>query len=132
MKQTIRLFFTALLFSLALIGSAQARSDIKDGNAMVKPEKGVKFSIDGATLGKAELYGYIADLRDTDKITGVVLKKGGDDEQRRIIGSIAKALGLKSFEQDGRELKDIPQPQDTPKPPPIESAEPAAAGSDTH
>ena len=64
--------------------------------------------------------------------TGVVLKKGGDDEQRRIIGSIAKALGLKSFEQDGRELKDIPQPQDTPKAPPIENAEPAAASSDTH
>ncbi len=120
----------ALAFGLVLAGAAAARSDIKDGNALVKPVKDEKYSIDGVILGKAELYGYMGGLRDDEHITGIVLKRGGTDEQRRIIGVIAKTLGLKSFEQDGRDLKEIAQPQDTPAPPPIEpdaaqSAQPA-------
>lgn len=103
-------------------GVASARSDIKDGNAMVKPEKNARYSIDGATMGKAELYGYIGDLRDTDHITGIVLKKGGDDEQRHIIATIAKTLGLKSYEQDGRELRELPQPETAPPAPAVDAA----------
>ncbi len=126
MKKTTA-WIAALAFGLAAAGGAQARSDIRDGNAMVKPEKNARYSIDGVTMGKAELYGYIGDLRDTDHITGIVLKKGGDDEQRHIIATIAKTLGLKSFEQDGRELKEIPQPQTPPPAPAIENPAPAAA-----
>lgn len=120
----------ALAFGLVLAGSAFARSDIKDGNAMVKPAKDDKYSIDGVTMGKAELYGYMGGLRDDEHITGIVLKRGGTDEQRKIIGVIAKTLGLKSYEQDGRDLKEIPQPETKPAPPPIEQpaaeAQPAA------
>lgn len=115
----------AWLAALALVlagGLAQARSDIRDGNALIKPEKNARYSIDGFTMGKAELYGYIGDLRDSQHITGIVLKKGGDDEQRHIIATIAKALGLKSFEQDGRELKELPQPDLPATPPPVEPA----------
>ncbi|WP_395681678.1 hypothetical protein [Dokdonella sp.] len=112
-------------------GSAFARSDIRDGNAMVKPVSGDKYSIDGSTMGKAELYGYMGGLRDDEHITGIVLKRGGTDEQRKIIGVIAKTLGLKSFEQDGGDLKEIPQPETKPAPPPIEqpaaTEQPAAA-----
>lgn len=129
-KQLLKTLIVMLAMALAMVGSAQARSDIKDGNALVKPSKNIKFTIDGVTLGKAELYGYMADLRDTDHITGIVLKKGGDDEQRRIIGSIAKALGLKSFEQDGGDLKAIPQPEGEQHAPPIEA--PAAAADAVH
>lgn len=101
----------ALALSLLAAGAAFARSDIRDGNAMVQPVKGDKYSIDGAIMGKAELYGYLGGLRDDDHITGIVLKRGGSDEQRRVIGSIAKTLGLKSFEQAGGDLKEIPQPE---------------------
>lgn len=124
----------ALAFGLVLAGGVAARSDIKDGNAMVKPVKDDKYSIDGVTMGKAELYGYMGNLRDDEHITGIVLKRGGTDEQRKIIGVIAKTLGLKSFEQDGGDLKEIPQPETKPAPPPIEQpaaeaqpAQPAAA-----
>jgi len=70
------------------------------------------------------LYGLMGDMRDTDHITGIVLKRGGSDEQRRVIGSIAKTLGLKSFEQDGSDLKEIPQPATKPAAPPIEQPAP--------
>lgn len=135
MKKTTKGLIAALAFGLAMGGAAHARSDIKDGNALVKPAKDDRYSIDGNTFDKASLYGYIGDLRDTDHITGIVLKKGGDDEQRRVIGSIAKALGLKSFEQDGRELKEIPQPQtQQPAAPAADGAAPApeSGGEATH
>jgi hypothetical protein len=103
----------------ALAGVAMA-NDVRDGNAMVTPARGDKYSIDGSTMGKAELFGYLSDLKDTDHLTGVVLKRGGDDEQRRVIGSIARTLGLQSFEQDGGDLKPIAQPAAPPAPPPIE------------
>jgi hypothetical protein len=95
---------------------------VRDGNAMVVPVKGDKYSIDGSTMGKAELFGYISDLKDREKLTGLVLKKGGDDEQRRSIASIAKTLELKAFEQDGGDLKPIDAPAGaTPPPPPIDN-----------
>lgn len=93
---------------------AFARSDIRDGNAMVGPVKGERYSIDGVTMGKAELYGYIGDLRDSEHVTGIVLKRGGSDEQRHIIGVIARTLQLKAFEQDGRQLKPIDLPPEQP------------------
>ncbi len=118
-------FLRGLMLAAGMVAAAGAfaRSDIRDGNAMVKPEKNDRYSIDGAVLGKAELYGYIGDLRDTDGIKGIVLKRGGTDEQRKIIGSIARALKLKAFEQDGRDLKsiDLPPEAAAPVPPPIEN-----------
>ncbi|MEP7044917.1 MAG: hypothetical protein ABI843_17775 [Dokdonella sp.] len=116
---------SGVILSLGLLAatSAFARSDVRDGNAMVQPVKNTKFSIDGSTLGKAELFGYISDLKDREHLTGVVLKRGGDDEQRKIIGSIARTLQLKAFEQDGGDLKpiDLPAAAPTPPPPPIEN-----------
>lgn len=107
---------------LAAVG-AFARSDVRDGNAMIKPEKNDRYSIDGSVMGKAELYGYIGDLRDREKLSGLVLKRGGNDEQRRVIGSIARAMQLKAFEQEGGELKsiDLPAEAPAPAPPPIEN-----------
>lgn len=107
---------------LAVMGSAFARSDVRDGNAMVGPVKTDKYSIDGSIMGKAELYGYMGDLRDREHITGIVLKRGGNDDQRHVIGSIARTLQLKAFEQDGGDLKPIDLPAVAPPPPPIENA----------
>ncbi|MFI4970387.1 MAG: hypothetical protein ACHP7D_09285 [Lysobacterales bacterium] len=118
-----------LALGLVTLGVAQARSDVRDGNAMIQPVKGDKYSIDGATMGKAELYGYIGDLRDRERLTGLVLKRGGDDEQRHVIGSIARTLQLKAFEQDGGDLKpiDLPAAAPTPPPPPIDGKPQTAA-----
>jgi|GEM_PF-940943 hypothetical protein len=119
----------ALAFGLLMMGAAVARSDVRDGNAIVRPEKNDKFSIDGATMGKAELYGYIGDLRDREHLTGLALKRGGTDEQRHVIGSIARTLQLKAFEQDGGDLKpiDLPPNQPAAAPPAIDNKPDAAA-----
>ena len=98
MKMIMRVAMLALV--LVAAGSAFARSDVRDGNAMVKPQGEDKYSIDGFTMGKAELFGYISELKETQSATGIVLKRGGNDEQRRVIGSIARTLQLKAFEQD--------------------------------
>ena len=118
----------AALLALVLVatGTALARSDVRDGNAMVKPQGEDKYTTDGFTMGKAELFGYISELKETQSATGIVLKRGGNDEQRRVIGSIARTLQLKAFEQDGRELKSIDLPPEVavPTPPPVEEQQP--------
>jgi hypothetical protein len=115
-----------LALVLVATGSAFARSDVRDGNAMVKPQDGDKYSIDGFQMGKAELFGYISELKETQSVTGIVLKRGGNDEQRRVVGSIARTLQLHAFEQDGRELRaiDLPPEAATPAPPPIDQQQP--------
>lgn len=120
----VKTIMRAVVLALVLVatGSAFARSDVRDGNAMVKPHNGDKYSIDGFQMGKAELFGYISELKETQSVTGIVLKRGGNDEQRRVIGSIARTLQLHAFEQDGRELRaiDLPPEVATPAPPAID------------
>jgi hypothetical protein len=121
-------FICGMVIALGLVaaGGASARSDVRDGNALVQPGKNQKYSIDGFTMGKAELFGYISDLKDREHLTGIVLKRGGDDEQRKVIGSIARTLQLKAFEQEDGELKPIDQPAAAPPPPPIDNKQEAA------
>ncbi|MGA9341685.1 MAG: hypothetical protein WBV61_05060 [Rhodanobacteraceae bacterium] len=98
-----------LVLGLALVPVAQivAASDVESGNAMVKPAAHDRYSIDGFVMGKAELFGYISDLKDREHLSGLVLRRGGSDAQRSAIGSIANTLKLKAFEQDGGDLKPI-------------------------
>jgi hypothetical protein len=129
-EATVKMIMRAAMLALVLVaaGSAFARSDVRDGNAMVKPQGADKYSIDGFTMGKAELFGYISELKETQSATGIVLKSGGNDEQRRVVGSIARTLQLKAFEQDGRELKsiDLPPEAATPAPPPLDDQQPVS------
>jgi hypothetical protein len=96
--------------SVFLAGAVHAASSIKDGRAIVTPAKDDRYSIDAFTFGKAELFGYISDLKDTKKITGIVLKNGrkpaekATDEQKRSVASIGSTLELETFTQDGKEL----------------------------
>lgn len=98
-----------LVLSLFLAGIAQAAS-IRDGRAVVTPAKEDRYVIDNYTFGKAELFGYISDLKETKKITGIVLKNGRNkdsqatDEQRKSIASIGNTLQLETFTQDDKEL----------------------------
>jgi hypothetical protein len=110
---------TMLALGLLTAAAAFARGDIRDNRAWVKPEKGDKFSINGYTMGKVELYGYLGQLRDDEHITGVVLRSGGDDAQRQAITSSAKTLQIEAFEQDGGDLKPLtaaPAPAPAPTP----------------
>ena len=101
-----------LVLSLFLAGAAQAGS-IRDGKAVVTAAKEDRYKIDSYTFGKAELFGYISDLKETKKITGIVLKNGhgkdnqATDEQRHSIASIGNTLQLETFTQDGKELTPI-------------------------
>ncbi|MGA9421263.1 MAG: hypothetical protein WBW61_02810 [Rhodanobacteraceae bacterium] len=106
----MRKWLLGLVFGLALLPAAQlaGASDVKDGNAMVKPAPHDRYAIDGFVMGKAELFGYISDLKDREHLSGVVLRRGGNDAQRKAVGSIANTLELKAFEEDGGELKAIP------------------------
>lgn len=98
-----------LVFASAMFSASVAAADIKKGRAMVSPAKDTRFSIDSFTFGKAELFGYMSDLKDSKNITGIVLKgkKGSElasDEHKRIVGSIGNTLQLETFVQDGKEL----------------------------
>ncbi len=98
-----------LALSLFLAGIAHAAS-IRNGRAVVTPAKQDRYTIDSYTFGKAELFGYISDLKETKKITGIVLKNGSSkdsqatDEQRHSVASIGNTLQLETFTQDGKEL----------------------------
>jgi len=113
-----------LAFGLVMAAAAFARGDVRDNRAWVKPEKGEKFSINGYTMGKVELYGYLGQLRDDEHITGVVLRKGASETQTKAIVSSARTLQIEAFEDDGGDLKKldtsapaVPATPATPAPP---------------
>ncbi|HMM66649.1 MAG TPA: hypothetical protein PKC03_06875 [Dokdonella sp.] len=97
------------MLALFLSGVVHA-GDIRDGRAIVTPAKEDRYKIDSYTFGKAELFGYISELKETKKITGIVLKNGrresnkATDEQRHSVASIGNTLHLETFTQDGGEL----------------------------
>ena len=119
MIKIVRVALLALGFLTA--AAAFARGDVRDDRAWVKPEKADKFSINGYTMGKVELYGYLGQLRDDEHIKGIVLRHGGTDAQRQVITSTAKTLQIEAFEEDGRDLKPLvaaPAPAAAPTPAP--------------
>jgi hypothetical protein len=126
----IKIVRVALLaLGLLTAAAAFARGDVRDNRAWVKPEKADKFSINGYTMGKVELYGYLGQLRDDEHITGVVLRRGGDDAQRQVITSSARTLQIEAFEEDGGDLKPLvaaPAPAAAPTPAPAPA--PASGG----
>ncbi len=123
----------ALAMGLAAMTGAHARPDVRDGNAIVNAVRGNKYSIDGATMGKAELFGYISDLKDREHLTGLLIKGAVSSEQRQSIASIARTLQLKAFEQGDAGLQSIDLPSAAPVPaaPPIDgaAADDSSAGS---
>ena len=108
MNKFVRIAVLAL--GLVMAATAFARGDIRDDRAWVKPEKGDRFSINGYTMGKVELYGYLGQLRDDEHIKGVVLRHGASDAQKQAIVSSAKTLQIEAFEEDGGDLKPLAAP----------------------
>lgn len=124
MRKSIVLSFAA--FSLAAASLAFARDPIRDGKLQITPAKADRFEAAEYTLGKAELYGYVSDLKDTKKITGIVLLKGdrATDMQKHLVAITAKAQQLDAFiDLDGKMQTLVdPTPSADASPPPIEGA----------
>jgi hypothetical protein len=95
------------------LSTAAHAGEVRDGRAIVTPAKEDRYTIGSYTFGKAELFGYISDLKETRKITGIVLKNGrsdsskATDEQRHSVASIGNTLHLETFTQDGKKLEPL-------------------------
>jgi len=102
--------FALLLSALA----AQARDSFDGDRLIVKPYKGDTFETGEYRFGKAELYGYVGDLKDSKHIKGMLLRDGGkaSDEQKHIVATIAQSQQIDAvIELDGKQ-----QPLVDPKP----------------
>lgn len=129
-----KLILASLAFAAMLSASlAVARDPIRDNRLVITPAKGDHFEAAEYTLGKAELYGYVSDLKDTKKITGILLSRGdkATDMQKHLIAITAKAQQLDAFiDLDGKVqplVDPTPSPETTP--PPIDNA---GAASNAH
>ncbi len=129
----MRKFITILfaISSLCIAAAGFARDPIDDGRLQVKPYKTDRFEAAEYILGKAEFFGYVGDLKDSKKITGIVLLKGdrASDEQKHVVAITAKAQNLEAFiDLDGKVQPLIdPTPAASAVPPPITTAAPAPA-----
>jgi len=98
------LFSTAVaLFCLA--GASHARDAINDGKLQIKPIKDNQFEVGEYRFGKAEFFGYVGDLKDSKKITGLLLKQGekATVEQKHVVFITAQTQQIDAFiEMDGK------------------------------
>ena len=120
MRKFIVLSFAVV--SLIAATSAFARDPIKDGKLMISPAKADRFEAAEYTLGKAELYGYVSELKDSKKITGIVIMHGdkATDMQKHLIAITAKAQQIDAFiDLDGKTQTLVdPTPSTDPATPP--------------
>ncbi len=103
MRKFITTAIAVALFCLA--GASHARDPINDGKLQVKPVKDNQYEVGEYRLGKGEFFGYVGDLKDSNKITGIVLKQGekASVEQKHIIAVTAKSQQIDAFiELDGK------------------------------
>ncbi|MGB0135161.1 hypothetical protein, partial [Dokdonella sp.] len=107
-----RTSLVVLLLGMFMAGAVHAGS-IKDGRITVKPAKDDRYQVDGYTFGKAELFGYLSELKETKNITAIILRDGSKsstkatDEQRNSIASIGTTLQLETFTQQGRDVEPL-------------------------
>src|SRR6185312_928930 len=100
---------------------------IENGNLLIKPAKNNMFATGGYVLGKAELYGYIGELKDSKKITGIVLRDAdrATPEQKHLLAVTAQAQHIDALVENDDKLEPLADP--TPVVPAAAPAEPAAA-----
>ena len=131
-EKPMRKLVLASMAAVAVLATslAFARDPIHDGKLEIKPAKDDHFEAAEYTLGKAELYGYVSDLKETKKITGIVLLRGdkASTNQKHLIAITAKAQSIDAFiDLDGKvqPLTD-PTPSPDTAPPAIDNAGAAA------
>jgi hypothetical protein len=111
----------ALLVSATAFAAADA---IDNGNLLVKPAKNNTFATGGYVLGKAELFGYIGELKDSRQITGIVLRDAdrATPEQKHLLVVTAQAQKIDALVDAHGKLEPLADP--TP-PAPAAPATPA-------
>ncbi|MEO8802234.1 MAG: hypothetical protein ABI304_07535 [Rudaea sp.] len=140
MRKPILVAVSLALLCFAVSGFA--RDAIDNGQLQIKPYKQDRFETGAYRMGKAELFGYVGALKDSDHITGMVLLNGdhASTEQKHIVAVIAKAQKIEAIiELDGKmqPLVDPTPPLAAPAPPvepavttqPAQQAQPAQAAS---
>lgn len=131
MKSLVKIVVASLL--ALSIAPAFAMKDVRDGKVVVYPVKDDHFKVNEYTsMPKAQLYGYIGDLRDSQGLKTIVLKRSerATPEQLNSISSIARHLEINAVDEDGNNLiKPMAQPPAQPAPAAI--AQPAEAAAPT-
>lgn len=102
----------AVAASLLLSATTYARDAIDNGNLLVKPGKNNTFATGGYIMGKAELFGYIGDLKESKKITGIVLQNAdrASPEQKHLLVITAHAQHVDVLEDDDGKLAPLVDP----------------------
>jgi len=99
-------FVTSAAITLLLFTGASYASDpITDGKLLVKPAKDNQYEVGEYRFGKAEFFGYVGDLKDSKKITGIVLKQGNkaSAEHKHVVFITAQTQQIDAFiELDGK------------------------------
>src|SRR5450432_698621 len=120
MRKFILMSTAIALFCLA--SASHARDAIEDGKLQVKPFGTSQYEVGEYRFGKAEFFGYVGDLKDSNKITGILLKRGdkASAEQKHVVAETAKTQQIDAFiELDGKitALADdvAPAPAGTPE-----------------
>ena len=115
--------------ALAASSCALARA-VVDGRLQVEPAPDNRYTVDNSRLGKAEFFGYVGDFVATNKLTGILLKKGekATDEQKHIVAITAATQHIEAFiEQDGKVTPLVdPVPSVKPAAPAVDQQAPAA------
>lgn len=115
--------------ALGLATAAFAANGIDDGHLLVKPGKNNTFITGAYNMGKAELFGYIGDLKDTQKITGIVLRNAdrATPEQKHLLVVTAQAQQIDALVDDNGKLVPLADPLAPPAPAPAPAPASASA-----
>lgn len=121
----MRKYIIAASAALALTATAFAASGIDNGRLLIKPSKNNTFAMEGYVMGKAELFGYIGDLKDRNKITGIVLRDAdrATPEQKHALVVTAQAQHIDAMVEEHGKLEPLIDPLAKP----AGAAAPAAA-----
>ncbi|MFZ2236722.1 MAG: hypothetical protein WBP11_15555 [Dokdonella sp.] len=118
-KSALPRILFASLFALS-VAPAFAAKDVRDGKVVVYPVKDDHFKVNEySSMPKAQLYGYIGDLRDSQGLKTIVLKRSerATPEQLNSISSIARHLEINAVDDDGNNLiKPMAEPAAEPAP----------------
>lgn len=114
-KSLIAVAIAALCVSVSAFAGADA---IDDGHLLVKPAKNNTFATGEFVMGKAELFGYIGDLKDSKKITGVVLRDAdrATPEQKHLLVVTAQAQKIDALVEEHGKLEPLADPMPTVAP----------------
>jgi hypothetical protein len=110
MRKSIVAATAALL--LASTAAFAGMDAVDNGNLLVKPGKNNMFVTGGYVLGKAELFGYIGELKDSKKITGIVLRDAdrATPEQKHLLAITAQAQKIDALVDANGKLEPLADP----------------------